>query len=63
MTDELVYERLAISVGRTGSPLPAIHGVFVRSLDQLYPWLIAPISFWARTSRATCTARTFSEPG
>ncbi len=42
MTDELVYERLAISVARTGSPVPRVHGTFVRSLDQLYPWLIAP---------------------
>lgn len=43
MTDELVYERLAISVVRSGSLLPRINGVFVRSLDQLYPWLIAPL--------------------
>jgi len=43
MTDELVYERLALSVARTGSPVPRVHGVFVRSLDQLYPWLIAPL--------------------
>lgn len=42
MTDELVYERLAIGIARSGSPLPRIHGVFVRSLDQLYPLLIAP---------------------
>jgi hypothetical protein len=42
MTDELVYERLAISIARTGSPLPHIHDQFVRSLDQLYPLLIAP---------------------
>ncbi|MBV8397092.1 MAG: glycosyltransferase family 39 protein [Actinobacteria bacterium] len=42
MTDELVYERLAIAVARTGSPLPHVHGVLVRSLDQLYPLLIAP---------------------
>jgi len=43
MTDELRYERLAISVARTGSPLPRVHGVLVRNLDQLYPWLLAPI--------------------
>jgi hypothetical protein len=42
MTDELVYERLAISIAKTGSPLPHIHDQFVRSLDQLYPLLIAP---------------------
>ncbi len=43
MTDELVYERLAISIAKTGSPLPSVHGVLVRSLDQLYPWLISPL--------------------
>ena len=42
MTDELVYERLAISIAKTGSPLPHIHDQFIRSLDQLYPLLIAP---------------------
>jgi hypothetical protein len=42
MTDELVYERLAIAIARTGSPLPRVHGELVRSLDQLYPLLIAP---------------------
>jgi len=42
MTDELVYERLAIAIARTHSPLPHVHGVLVRSLDQLYPLLIAP---------------------
>src|SRR5579862_2181628 len=42
MTDELTYERLAISIARTGSPLPHVHDVLVRSLDQLYPLLIAP---------------------
>jgi hypothetical protein len=43
MTDELRYERLAMSVARTGSPLPDVHDVFVRNLDQLYPWLLAPL--------------------
>ena len=42
MTDELVYERLAISIARSGSPVPRVHGTFVRSLDQLYPLLISP---------------------
>jgi len=42
MTDELRYERLAISIARTGSPLPRIHETVVRDLDQLYPLLIAP---------------------
>jgi hypothetical protein len=43
MTDELVYERLAISAARTGSPVPRIHETFIRSLDQLYPLLISPL--------------------
>jgi hypothetical protein len=43
MTDELVYERLALNIARTGSVLPRIHGTSVRSLDQLYPLLIAPL--------------------
>src|SRR5581483_4168550 len=42
MTDELVYERLAISIAHSHSPLPHVHGVLVRSLDQLYPLLISP---------------------
>jgi hypothetical protein len=41
MTDELRYERLAISIAQTGSVVPRIHGVIVRDLDQLYPLLIA----------------------
>ena len=43
MTDELVYERLAISIGTTLSPLPRIHGVSIRNLEQLYPLLIAAV--------------------
>jgi hypothetical protein len=42
MTDELVYERLAISVGQTHSILPRLHGDVIRSLAQLYPVLISP---------------------
>src|SRR5215475_10134125 len=42
MTDELVYERLAISVSQLRSPLPHLHGELVRSLAQLYPALISP---------------------
>ncbi len=42
MTDELLYERLAISVARTGSPLPQLHGTIVNSVDQLYPLILAP---------------------
>jgi hypothetical protein len=43
MTDELRYERLAVSIARSGSPIPRIHGALVRNLDQLYPTLLAPL--------------------
>ena len=43
MTDELLYERLAISVARTGSPFPRVHGVLIPNVNQLYPLLIAPV--------------------
>ena len=33
MTDELLYERLAFSVARTGSPLPVLHGQRVAYLE------------------------------
>lgn len=42
MTDELLYERLAVSIARSGSPLPSLHGRLVGVFDQLYPLLIAP---------------------
>jgi hypothetical protein len=42
MTDELRYERLAISIARAHSLVPKIHGVDIRSFSQLYPLLIAP---------------------
>ena len=42
MTDELVYERLAISIVQTHSLIPRLHGDVVRSFAQLYPTLIAP---------------------
>ncbi len=42
MTDELLYERLAISVAHGHSPLPEVRGQLLRSLDQLYPLLISP---------------------
>ena len=42
MTDELRYERLAISIARTHSLVPRTHGVDIHSFSQLYPLLIAP---------------------
>ncbi len=43
MTDELLYERLAISVAQLGSPLPHLHGEVIPNLNQLYPLLLAPV--------------------
>jgi hypothetical protein len=42
MTDELLYERLALSVWQLASPLPHVHGELIPNLNQLYPLLIAP---------------------
>ena len=42
MTDELLYERLALSVIRLRSPLPHVHREMVATFDQMYPLLIAP---------------------
>src|SRR5438874_3794284 len=42
MTDEMRYERLAISIAQTHSLVPRIHGVDIRSFSQLYPLLISP---------------------
>src|SRR5919201_1374622 len=43
MTDELFYERLAISVARGHSPLPRVHGQLIGNINQLYPVLLAPL--------------------
>jgi hypothetical protein len=43
LPDEMVYQRLALSIARTHSLVPRIHGEFIRSLNQLYPLLISPI--------------------
>ncbi|CAN5334061.1 hypothetical protein BH18ACT12_BH18ACT12_04360 [soil metagenome] len=43
MTDELLYERLAISIVHLGSPLPYIHGELIGNVNQLYPLLLAPL--------------------
>jgi hypothetical protein len=42
MTDELLYERLAMSIARTHSPLPRVHTEVISNLNQLYPLVIAP---------------------
>jgi len=43
MTDELLYERLAISIAHFHSPLPHIHGELIGNVNQLYPLLLAPL--------------------
>src|SRR5829696_5787106 len=43
MTDELYYERLAVSVAQTGSLLPRLHGEVVSNVNQLYPVLISTV--------------------
>jgi hypothetical protein len=43
MTDELLYERLAISTASTGSPLPHVHHELISNVNQLYPLLLAPL--------------------
>jgi hypothetical protein len=43
MTDELLYERLAISIAREHSLLPHIHGEVIGNINQLYPLLLAPL--------------------
>jgi hypothetical protein len=46
MTNELLYERRAISAAQSLSPLPNVHGAVIHSYDQLYPLLLAPAFFW-----------------
>jgi hypothetical protein len=41
MTDELLYERLALSVDRLGTVVPHVHGETVANLNQLYPLILS----------------------
>ena len=43
MTDELLYERLAISIARSHSPIPRVHTETIANVNQLYPLVIAPV--------------------
>jgi hypothetical protein len=43
MTDELLYERLALSIARSHSPLPRVHTEAISNINQLYPLIIAPV--------------------
>jgi hypothetical protein len=56
MTDELLYERLAIGTATSYSPLPAIHGHVVGNLNQLYPLLIAPLFGFGNVPRSLTEA-------
>ena len=53
MTDELLYERLAISVGRLHSPLPHVHGELIANVEPALP--AADRAALPRT--ATCRSR------
>src|SRR5262249_50891414 len=43
MTDELLYERLAISVVRMHTAIPQVHGTTIDNINQLYPLLLTPV--------------------
>jgi hypothetical protein len=60
MTDELVYERLAISVAQSHSLLPRLHGELIRSLAQLYPVLISPWFTWGHVPENLRNAHIFN---
>jgi hypothetical protein len=55
MTDELLYERLAISIAQLQSPLPRVHGDLIPNVSQLYPLLLAPV--FRHGARAGLAAR------
>ena len=42
MTDEMLYAKLATSIGESLSPLPSLHGELVPVVNVLYPLLLAP---------------------
>ena len=62
MTDELLYERLAISVARHHSPLPRVHDVLIPNVDQLYPLLLSPVFGAGPVAQSVQHARFFSGP-
>jgi hypothetical protein len=43
MSDEMLYVKLATSIGDTWSPLPRLHGTSVGIINQLYPLFLAPL--------------------
>ena len=54
MTDELLYERLAISIAHGHSPFPHVHQAAIANVNQLYPSRSRLSSGMARC----CTAST-----
>jgi hypothetical protein len=44
MTDELLYERLAFSVARTGSPWPTLRGEHISLGNDLYPVVLSLVA-------------------
>src|SRR5262245_23859994 len=60
MTDELVYERLAIAIGQTHSIVPTLHGEFTRSLSQVYPLLISPWFLYGYVPESVQAAHIFN---
>lgn len=53
MTDELLYERLALSVVRLHSPLPYVHHQLIPNVNQLYPLLLSiPFALGGTVGRA-----------
>ena len=63
MTDELVWERLAISIVAVALAAAAHCTAGVRSLAQLYPALISPFFLDGVRARATCRTPTSSTRG
>src|SRR3954469_8912919 len=43
MTDEMLYVKLALHLGQTGSPAPHVRGAYFPEFKLLYPTLIAPV--------------------
>jgi hypothetical protein len=56
MPNELLYERRAISIAQSLSPLPRVRGEFVSTFDQLYPVLVAPAFRWGYVPHDLWTA-------
>ncbi len=46
LPNEMLYERRAISVAQSLSPLPRLRGELISTFDQLYPVLVAPAFRW-----------------